>query len=120
MNLLRRLVMIALGVSVPAAAQAVRLGFGAHPMGIVVGGASVNASPGNVTFTLTSGGTAPASSPITVYTQVAAIGVLDSLQIVAYFATSDALATASGDTIPASAVTGGVLTASSWRTVRTC
>ena len=113
MILLQRMVLIALGLSVPAAAQAVRLGFGAHPMGIVVGGASVSASPGNVSFTLTSGGTATASSPITVSTQLAAVGVLDTVQIVAYFASSDALATASGDTISTSAVFGRCSTCAS-------
>ena len=104
MTLLQRLLMIALGVGMPAAAQAVRLGPVVHPFGVVVGGATVSASPGSVSFTLTAGGSATASSPITVSTTIAAVGVLDTVQIVAYFASSNALSTTSGDNIPASSV----------------
>ena len=104
MTLLQRLLFLLLCLPMSAAGQVVRMGVGAKPMGIVVGGASISASPGSISFALVSGGAANGSLPITVTTSLTGIGVLDTVQIVAYFASPNALSSTAGDKIPASAV----------------
>jgi hypothetical protein len=66
---------------------------------------TLSATPASVSITLTPHGSALATSPISIQSYMV-IGVLSTVKLYAYFPTTSALTSASGDSIPSSAVYG--------------
>jgi len=96
--------------AISTAGQAVAVGAPRlRPNVVLVGGVGLAVTPSTLNLTLVRGGVS-AAQPVTITTTVAGLGLADTLVLTAYFASTNALTTGSGDSIASSSVLGSCST----------